>query len=64
MTIVDGQYNVTIGGLATAKKTVSGKTRESLWFYSLSYRQLLKSQNGACFPQFVCVCVVCVCMCA
>ena len=67
MIIIDDQCNVTAEGLATAKKIVNGKAGESLWFYALSYRQLLKSQNGACFHQFfflcVCVYVVCVCMC-
>ena len=63
MTIIDDQCNVTTEGLATAKKIVKGKAGESLWFYALSYRQLLKSQNGAYFNQFFCVYVLCVYVC-
>lgn len=66
MIIIDDQCNVTAEGLATAKKIVNGKAGESLWFYALSYRQLLKSQNGACFHQFffcVCACMLFVYVC-
>lgn len=60
MIIIDDQCNVTAEGLATYR------IGESLWFYALSYRQLLKSQNGACFHQFffcVCACMLFVYVC-